>query len=119
MFTTTALLLALSAAQPSPNMTPQCHLYNQGRVFEGRIRQLRLRRASSQSWSAEDPNCDRFFFPAKLSPSLNAKLAKRITNAVNSRRGDHYVELDARVRIILDADHSGGVLTVLAFHPPR
>jgi hypothetical protein len=113
MFSAVTLLLALSAVQPTSNATShQCHQYD-GAVFYGRIRQLRLRRSTPHAWSAEDPYCDRFFFPAKLSPALDPKLAQRITDAVNSRRGDDYIELDAQVRIRLDADHSGGVLTVV------
>ncbi len=57
--------------------------------------------------------CDRMFFPARLSKTLDPKLARRISAAVNSKHGDDYITLDARVHIDLDADHSGGILTVM------
>jgi hypothetical protein len=119
MLIVATLIIAAAAAQPAVNApSPQCHQYD-GAVFYGRIRELRLRRTTPRAWSAEDHLCDRFFFPAKLSPTLDAKAAHRITAAVNARRGDDYVQLDAQVSIKMDADHSGGVLTVMALQPRR
>ena len=119
VFTALTLLLAASAVQPAPDAPrPHCHQYD-GAAFSGRIRRLRLRRSTPHAWSAEDPDCDRLFFPANLSAALDANLARRITVAVNARTGDHYLELDALVRIRMDADHAGGVLTVVALPSRR
>jgi hypothetical protein len=112
MFIAALLFAAVSGAQPA------CHQYD-GAVFSGRIRHLRLRRSTPHDWSAEDPDCDRFFFPAKLSPSIDRKLAQRITVTVNRLHGDDYLELDAQVQIRMDADHAGGILTVVALPARR
>lgn len=114
MFIAAILLLVTSTAQAGNGTSPQCHRYD-GRVFIGRIEKLRLRRSTKNAWSAEDANCDRFFFPAKLGSGVNVDMGRRITNDLNSHvvPSDNYVQLDAIVRIIIDADRAGGALTVM------
>lgn len=114
VFITAILLLAASTAQAGSHTPPQCHRYD-GRVFSGRIETLRLRRSTKNAWSAEDPACDRFFFPAKLGSDVRADMARRITHDLNSHvaPSDDYVQLDAIVRIIMDSDRAGGALTVV------
>lgn len=115
MFIATILALAASSVQAGITPLRQCHRY-EGRVFSGRIERLRIRRSTKHSWSAEDPNCDRFFFPANLSSGIDAKVKRRIINALNRHvaPSDEYVQLDALVRINLDADREGGALTIIA-----
>jgi hypothetical protein len=106
-----AAAIVMSASAPPR----ECQKYEH-QVFTGRITHLRLRRSTPRAWSAEDPFCDRLFFPAKLSPTLNANVARRITASLNRYRApsDDYVEIDATVRIVMDADRSGGTLTVIS-----
>ena len=114
MFIAAILLLATSTAQAGNGISPRCHRYD-GRVFSGRIEKLRLRRSTKNAWSAEDANCDRFFFPAKLGSSVSVGMGRRITHDMNSHvaPSDDYVQLDAIVRIIIDGDRAGGALTVI------
>ena len=106
------MLIALALASAFPSHPPRCRQYR-GASFTGTIRGLRLRRSAPHAWSAEDADCDRLFFPVTLVKAMPPATAATLTRAIEAKRGDDPVTVNARVRIKMYADHSGGEVTIL------